>query len=189
MSLAQGFQTASQRGDVRRADLRGQHHRLHFRRSRAEISEVELEQTHPAPVPVAQRAQEIGQIPAVEEAQRAAIHGVAPLVRRIKLAERVGGDPQARLDAGLQAAAEPPVRPIRPVRLTPGAIPAVASVPEGVHEVVVEAHASRAQPQKLLQLLHRQLLGQLDVVGQLVIGGPVDVDGNRLVQHRCAPSV
>jgi hypothetical protein len=135
-----------------------------------------------------QRLHEIRQEAAFEERHCALllIQRVLPLRDGVDLDQRVGAEPQPWQDAVLPAFADPGVRSIGPVRLAPGAIAAIRVEPESVDGVVIKADSEAAQAQDFVQLFHRQLLGQRNVVGKFVVGGPVVVDKDRIASQRSA---
>ena len=191
MLLAEVQQGRTEGGAVHRADLGGEQGSFQFRGGDREVEEVELEQADAACVPPVQRLHEVGEEAAVEQAggRPGGVHRVAPLRedRHLRGVQGVAADPQARQDSQPGAGRQPGVAVIVPVRPAPGAVAAVAGVPEGVDQVVVEADALAAQPHQLVELAHGEGLGQLDVVRQFIVGRPVDVDRDGMLDHASQP--
>src|SRR2546421_8210223 len=79
------------------------------------------------------------------------------------------------------ASFKPPIRTIRPMRAPELPISAIGGIPKGVHQVIVHSHSGAAKPNYLVQLLHGEGLGQLDIIRQFIISRPVVIDSEWLV--------
>src|SRR5205823_14427227 len=100
----------------------------------AEIGEIELEHADAALVPVLQHADEVAEEPAGIERHSGTggVERALPQRCCAQARERIGAEPESRLDAGRLARRDPAVGTLRPIGAAPGPVAALRVVPERI---------------------------------------------------------